>query len=177
MPKTRQQKVEMLAGLQDRLARMSGAVLADFATLKMHDLEDLRKRCRAESCEFLVVKKTLLKRAAEAESVPLDAGQVEGSVSILAGFEDAITPAKIAKRYAKEHEAFRVYGGFIREESGVLALDADSVRRLGDLPSRDELIAKAVGSIAAPLRGLVGVLQGNLRGLVGVLSAIQQSKV
>ena len=53
-------------------------------------------------------------------------------------------------------------------------IEAVSVLNLAKLPSRQELLAKAVGSIAAPLSGMVNVLQGNLRGLVQVLSQIKK---
>ena len=55
-------------------------------------------------------------------------------------------------------------------------LSLDGVKALATMPSRDELIAKAVGSIASPLRGLVTVLSGVPRGLVTALSAIADKK-
>lgn len=162
--------------LSGHLSRMQSAVVADFTGLTMQAMEPLRRDARAQDCEYLVVKKTLLKRAATAQGIAVDDALCEGGVSMLFGFSDAVAPARIAKAFVKQHEAMQVRGGFLREGDHVRTVSVADVVMLGNLPSRDELIAKAVGSIAAPLRGLVGVLQGNLRNLVGVLQAITAAK-
>lgn len=166
----------MIAGMEERLEKMQGAVFADFTGCDVHALEELRIAARQNGCEYLVVKKTLFNRAVTARNMPADAMRIDGALSVLFGFSDAVAPAKLAKTFAKAHDAFKVLGGFMREQGAMTAVDVAGVRTLGDLPSRNELIAKAVGSIAAPLRGLVGVLQGNHRNLVGVLAAIQRQR-
>lgn len=176
MPKTKAQKVEAVAAIADRLHQSAGAVFADFTGVKINEIEELRKKSRAEGCEYLVVKKTLFKRAAKDESISFDASTITGALSILFGFSDPVAPAKVAKNFVKGHAAMRILGGLIREADIVRALDQTGVSALGDLPSRDELRARMVGSIAAPLRGLVGVLQGNLRKFVYVLNAINKAK-
>jgi large subunit ribosomal protein L10 len=55
-------------------------------------------------------------------------------------------------------------------------IDADSVKALANLPSREVLIAKALGSMQAPITGFVNVLQGNIRNLVYALEAVRQQK-
>lgn len=176
MAKTKTQKQETVAGIVDRLSRTTGVVFADFSGLKVAELEELRRNARAVNCEYLVVKKTLFRRAASDRNVPVTAVPESGSLSVLFGFSDPVAPAKLAKTFAKAHAALKLLGGLMREGAGVRALATAEVAALGDLPSRDELIARAVGSIAAPLRGFVGALAGNLRNLVGVLSAIQKAK-
>ncbi|MBI4434533.1 50S ribosomal protein L10 [Candidatus Uhrbacteria bacterium] len=176
MAKTKVQKQATVTGIADRLQRMAGAVFTDFAGLKVAELEELRRNARAANCEYLVVKKSLFRRAASDRGIGADAVGATGNLSVLFGFSDAVAPAKIAKQFAKAHAAFKVLSGLIREELGIRPLAGVEVITLGDLPSREELIARAVGSIAAPLRGMVGVLQGNLRNLVGVLNALQQQR-
>ena len=176
MPKTKAQKAETITAVAERMDRMAGAVLADFTGVKINELEELRRTSRAEHCEYLVVKKTLFQRAAATRGTPVDDASMTGSVSVLFGFADPVTPAKIAKQFAKAHPAMKILGGFIREDAGVRALDGKAVAMLGDLPSRDELRARLVGSLVSPLRGMVGVLQGNLRNLVYVLQAIEKTK-
>ena len=53
---------------------------------------------------------------------------------------------------------------------------ADAIKQLATLPSREELLAKVVGSINAPVSGFVNVLSGNLRNLVYVLNSIKEAK-
>ena len=176
MAKSKAQKSEEISEMMDRLGRMAGAVIADFGNLKVRELEELRESARAVRCEYFVVKKTLFQRAAKERGIAVDTASITGSLSVLFGFSDPIAPAKLAKQFAKAHAALKVLGGFLREELGMRQLATAEAIALGDLPSREELIARAVGSIASPLRGMVGVLQGNLRNLVGVLGAIQKTK-
>ncbi|MBI2483426.1 50S ribosomal protein L10 [Candidatus Uhrbacteria bacterium] len=176
MPKTKAQKMAIAEGLSDRLRRMSGAVIADFGGLKMEEFDALRAKGRAEQCEYMVVKKTLFTRALQDAGMAFDASSMAAGVSVLLGFADPVAPAKLAKTFAKDHPALRVLGGFLREDAAVRVLTTQETVALGSLPSREVLIARAVGSIAAPLRGMLGVLQGNTRNLVGVLQAIAQAK-
>ncbi|MBI4142269.1 50S ribosomal protein L10 [Candidatus Uhrbacteria bacterium] len=176
MPKTKVQKVKDVEAIAERIGRMAGAVFADFQGVKIGALEDLRRKSRSEGCEYLVVKKTLFQRAATDAKAPFDAAAITGSLSVLFGFTDPVAPARVAKEFTKTNPTMRVLGGFIREASGLAALDASSAIALGGLPSRDELRAKVVGCLANPLRGMVGVLHGNLRKFVYVLNAIQQAK-
>jgi large subunit ribosomal protein L10 len=176
MAKSKVQKQETVAGITDRLSRTAGAVFADFSGLKVAELEELRRNARATGCEYLVVKKTLFRRAAADRNVPVAAVPESGSLSVLFGFADPIAPAKLAKTFAKAHAALKVLGGLIREELGIRSLGQKEVVALGDLPSVDELRARLVGSLASPLRGMVGVMQGNLRSLVQVLNAVREMK-
>lgn len=176
MAKTKIQKQGTVTNIADRLGRMAGAVFADFSGLKMPEFDELRAKARAVGGEYLVVKKTLFRRAAEKCGVPADVADTSGALSVLFGFDDPIAPAKIVRQFTKTHTALRVVGGLIREALGLRVLEIAEVAALGDLPSREALVARAVGSIAAPLRGLVGVMQGNVRQLVYVLDAIQKAK-
>lgn len=176
MAKTKVQKEVMVSGMADRLGRMLGAVFADFAGLKVRELEELRVNARAAGCEYFVVKKTLFKVAAKERGIPTDVADAAGNLSILFGFTDHVAAARIAKQFAKAHAGLKVLGGLLREGLGIRSLAAKEAVALGDLPSIDELRARLVGSIASPLRGLVGVMQGNVRSIVSVLSAIQKAK-
>ncbi|MEK7652870.1 MAG: 50S ribosomal protein L10 [Patescibacteria group bacterium] len=171
MPKTKKQKQEILARIKDQLAKMKTAVFVNFSGIPVKELNEFRSKAKEQGIDYLVAKKTILSRALSESNL---AGQeFQGEVGALFGFEDEVAPAKLVKEFSKNHEKMRVVGGvlegaFIGEEK-VMALAA--------LPSRNELLAKAVGSIAAPLSGLVNVLQGNLRGLVYVLNAMREKKI
>ena len=71
LPKTKAQKLETVTALVDRLDRMQGAVFADFSGVKINELEELRRSARVGGCEYLVVKKTLFRRAV-AESADVE---------------------------------------------------------------------------------------------------------
>ncbi len=174
MPKTRQQKEVTVGQLTAAFKQTKSVVFATFAGLKVADVNQLRAECRQSSVGYQVAKKTLLQRALTAAGLTdVDPSALgNGGVVTLLGLTDEVAPAKLVYTFAKTHEGMVIVGGILEQHF----IAAAKVTQLAKLPSRDKLLAKAVGSIAAPLAGLVNVLQGNLRGLVFVLKAIQTSK-
>ncbi|MEI7740880.1 MAG: 50S ribosomal protein L10 [bacterium] len=172
MAKSRAQKQLTVDTLTDDLKRMKSVVFADFQGLKAGEIEEIRTKCTKAGLRYTVAKKTLLNRAFKANGIELDTKSVAGSLTTVIGFEDEVAPAKMIADYAKIHEALKVKGGVLEAKF----VDAKTVMALAKLPSKNELIAKVLGSLNAPLSGLVNVLAGNLRGLVQVLAQIEKSK-
>ena len=83
--------------------------------------------------------------------------------------EDEINPAKVSHQFAKTQENFKILGGLFENRF----IEKDRVLELAVLPSKEELLAKLVGSIAAPPVGLVNVLAGNIKGLINVLTKVK----
>ena len=121
-----------------------------------------------------VIKNTLTRIAANEIGFEGLSEFLEGPTAIAYSTEDAVAPAKILKEFIKETktEALTVKVGIADGQ----IIDAAAVDALANLPSRDELIAKVVGSMQAPISGLVNVLQGNIRNMVYVLDAVRAKK-
>ena len=85
---------------------------------------------------------------------------------------DVIAPAKVMAEYAKKYEKLEIKAGVVEGK----VFDVEAIKALAALPSKEELIAKALGSLKAPINGLVNVLNGNIRGLVIALNAIAEKK-
>ena len=174
MPKTREQKKEILSDLADKIKKAKSVVFAKFDKLGVKESEDLKKELRAEKSEYYVSKKTLLNLAfKELKLEGFDARKFKGQVAAIFGFGDEVAPAKIVGKFAKEHEEKIEFSGGILENK---FLSAAEVAELAGLPSKNELYAKVVGSLNAPISGFVNVLAGNLRNLVYVLKAIEGKK-
>jgi len=171
---TRQKKEEILEKLVGQLEDAKSAVFADFRGMKVAGANELRQKGREEGVAIVVAKKSLMKLAFEKAGYEgIDPLELEGSVALMLGMEDEVAPAKLAADYAKAHEEeLKIVAGVLERK----LVDDKSVIALSKLPSRDELLAKAVGSIAAPMSGMLNVLQGNLRGLVYALNAVRESK-
>jgi len=173
MPKTRKEKEVMVQDYVEKIQKSKGLVFANFDGLKVKEIEELRKQCREESVDYVVAKKTLMKIAFEKAGIKdVDPKILPNSVASIFGYNDEIVSAKIIGQYSKSHESLRAVGGVLENKF----IDSTKVIELSKLPSRLELLAKAVGSIKAPVSGFVNVLAGNLRGLVGVLNAIKENK-
>lgn len=170
MAKTKQKKEEILKDLKEKLADSKSVVFANFTGLSVKDTEDLRAKCREEEVEYLVAKKTLLKKALE--EAGFEVPKLEGEVSAAFSVKDEVIAAKVLDTFAKSHEQVQFLAGILENKM----IDAEKVKGLAKLPSKDELLARMVGSIKAPISGFVNVLSGNLRGFVNVLNAIKDNK-
>lgn len=172
MPKTKTEKEKIVKDLVDLFKRMKSAVFIDFKGLKVKEITELRQLCRQAGISYAVAKKTLLKIASKESGLDFDPHSVKGSFATAFGLADEAAPAKVLADFAKTHEALKILGGFL--ESKVVS--QETILSLAKLPAKSELLAKLVGSIQAPLAGLVNVCAGNLRGLVNVLEAYKDKQ-
>lgn len=172
MPKTKTEKEKIVKDLVDLFKRMKSAVFIDFKGLKVKEITELRRLCRQAGISYGVAKKTLLKIASKESGLDFDPHSVEGSFATAFGLADEAAPAKVLADFAKNHEALKILGGLLEGK----IVSRETILFLAKLPSKPELIAKLVGSLQAPLSGLVNVLAGNLRGLVNVLNAYKDKK-
>jgi len=136
------------------------------------EISELRKILREAGIKMQVLKKSVAQVAFNEQKIDLDVRKMEGQLAFVYGGEDEVTAAKIVHKFAKDNEKLRMLAGVLENK----AMSEDEMKALAKLPSKDELLAKVVGSLKSPISGFVNVLGGNLRGLVGVLSAIKNAK-
>ena len=172
MPKTRLQKEETVTILTDKLSRAKSVVFADYKGLTMSALSDIRKQLREQDAEFGITKNNLLKIALKNSNISANDSISEGPTATLFSYEDEISPIKVLTKAIKDAQIGSIKGGFLNGEF----IDQYTVNKIASLPSKDELRAKTVGILVAPLRGIVSVLNGNLRNLVYALDQIRISK-
>ncbi len=170
MAKTRKEKEELVKSLEEKLDKAKSAVFVDYKGLKVAESEELRGKIRANDSEIMVIKNRLAKIALKNKGIEVDEDIFSRPVAITLSYQDEVAGAKEIDTFAKSHENLEILGGIL--ENGFIS--ADKVKQLAALPSREQLHAKVVGTIAAPLSGMVNVLQGNIRGLVNVLSQIKK---
>lgn len=172
MPKNKQQKSDVISKIQDKITSSKAVVFSADQGLKVKEIEALRSELRKNNAEYLVAKKTLLKKAAKDILADNDLGDLSGSVGITFSYGDEVTGAKIVNNFSKKHEALKMGGGIL-EEKFILV---DMVKRLADLPTREQLLGQLVGTLKSPISGLANVLSGNTRKLVYALNAIKEKK-
>jgi len=172
MPKTRAKKEELISKIESQLTEAKSAVLVNYKGLKVIETEELRNALREKGVSFNVAKNTLVKIALKKHGIAFEKGIFEKPVAIAFAVTDEVAPAKEIDLFAKKHEALEILGGILEKKM----IDASAVKQLASLPSREELLAKMVGSISAPLSGMVNVLAGNIRGLVNVLNSYKEKK-
>lgn len=170
---TKKQKELIVKDITDKLKNSSAVVFSDFKGLKVKDMSALRKELRSEGIDFQVIKKTLIDIALKDAGLKVDVKKLEGQIALAVSSGDEVAAAKIIAKAAKLNENMKIVGGIL----GKNVLTAEEVGALAKLPSKEELLAKLVGTLNAPISGLVNVMAGNLRGLVNVLKAVAEAKV
>ena len=167
-------KVEEVKELREKLARSQAVFVAEYRGLTVAQMTEVRAKVRAAGGEMRVAKNTLMSIALKEEGFPVAEELNLGPNVYTLAYEDAVAVAKALQDFAKEkmNKALQIKGGLL----GQSVLSPEQVTALAELPSREQLIAQVVGTIAAPLRGLVTVLSGPSRGLVTCLSQLKEKK-
>jgi large subunit ribosomal protein L10 len=169
----KEQKHVLVAEVTEKIKKSKALVFANFKGVSVKDVTSVRKELSQSGSGWQVLKKTLLNIALKEAGVDVDVRKLDGQIGI-AFSHDEVTAAKVLAQFAKANKAvpFTIEGGAL----GSKGLSADEVKELAKLPSQDELRAKLVGTLQAPIASFVRVLGGNLRGLVQVLKAIEEKK-
>lgn len=172
MAKTKQQKEEMLVSLTDRLSRAKLAVLVKYQGLKVKDTMILRNQLREAGVDMMVPKNAIAKIAFKDSGIEITGEAFDQPLAILFGYEDEVRPAREIVLFGKTHEVVEILGGIVEKKM----VDASMIKALAALPSREQLLATMLGSLNAPVSGLVNVLAGVPRAFVTALKQIEQQK-
>ncbi len=173
----RPEKQAIVAELVSSLKDAKGIVLTGYKGLAVVQDTKLRAKMREAGVTYRVVKNTMLNLAFKELGYAELEAYLHGTTAIAFSTEDAVSPAKVLEDFIKENnlaktETLQVKAGVVEGE----IIDVAGVKELASLPSREVLIAKVLGSMNAPISGLVNVLQGTIRNAVYVLEAIRKQK-
>ena len=160
-------KQAVVAQLKEQLESAKGVVLTSYKGLTVAQDTELRRELREAGVSYHVVKNTMLGIEEH----------LEGTTAFAFSTEDAVAPAKVICGFIKKNkledaEVLTVKVGMVEGK----VIGVDEVKALAALPSREELIAKLLGSMNAPISNTVNVLQGVIRNAVYVLDAIRSQK-
>jgi large subunit ribosomal protein L10 len=169
---TKDQKKQLAKDFIQNLIDSKATVVVDYKGMTVNEMGELRNALREEGITMKVLKKSVAQVAFDDQKIELDARNMEGQLAFVYGGEDEVSAAKIISKLSKDNENLKMLGGVLEGK----AMDQAEMTALSKLPSKEELLAKVVGSLKAPISGFVNVLGGNLRGLVGVLAAIKDKK-
>ncbi len=170
-------KQAVVAQLKEQLESAKGVVLTSYKGLTVAQDTELRRELREAGVSYHVVKNTMLRIAAKEAGIEGIEEHLEGTTAFAFSTEDAVAPAKVICDFIKKNkledaEVLTVKVGMVEGK----VIGVDEVKALAALPSREELIAKLLGSMNAPISNTVNVLQGVIRNAVYVLDAIRSQK-
>jgi len=165
-------KREMIEDLRAQLGGSKTLIVSEYRGLKVKEIGEIRRALRKQDVTYRVVKNRLMRIAAQdnaaAEALsPL----LVGPTAIAFGTDEAAT-AKAVLDATRPYKIVKITGGVL----GSRAIDADSVGRLAALPSREVLLAEAVGAIVAPMSTVAGLFDAPLRDVAGLVQALIDSR-
>lgn len=167
MPITRKQKEDILSSLKEKFGNAKSVAFGQYAGMSVEQLSNMRREMRASNVEFKIAKKTLLKLAAKEQGLELPDEIMEGTVGAVFSYDDAISGPKIIKTTSKKIDVLKLLGGIM--DGAVLSVD--EMTELASLPSREQLLAKFMMMMRAPLQSFHGSVSSPLSSFARGLSA------
>ncbi|MBN1356228.1 50S ribosomal protein L10 [bacterium] len=168
----RADKVTTIEELHRDFQAVKSAILLDYKGLDVARITELRNRLREENVRFRVIKNTLSIRAAK----DTDVGKLEpfftGPTAVTLSDEDPVAGIKTLDAFIRENPSLKYKVALIE---GTL-IDKAQISALANLPPRDVLLSKLLGTMQAPVASFVRVIAGNISGLLNVMNGIRQAK-
>ncbi|MCC5849519.1 MAG: 50S ribosomal protein L10 [Verrucomicrobia bacterium] len=168
----RSEKASMLNEMRDRVQSSGYVILADFGSMDVATTQELRIRLREVDAEFHVVKNRIFQHLTSEIGVEDLKKGLNGRTAVVTGRGEVTDVAKALKAFTKEKKFPEVKMGAL---DGAHLTDKD-IESLADLPSKDEMRAKLLGTLLAPMSQTVGVLNQKVCSLLYVLKAIETKK-
>ena len=157
MALTKEKKQKSLVSLKEKIAKQKSVIFADFSKVNSADLFKLRKNLKEAGCALKVGKKTLIRIASGQAGISYwnkIKSSVPGQLALVFGMEDEIAPARLSNQFSKTNENFKILGGIFEKRF----IDREKVLVLANLPTRNELLSRLVGSLSSSMASFVRVL-------------------
>ena len=154
MKEAYKQKQIIIDEIKDKFERAESAVVIDYMGITVAEADEMRKKLREAEVDYTVYKNTLVKRAIEGTKYEALGEILEGPSGFAFSYDDATAPARILAKFAKTAPALEIKAGVVE---GTF-YDAEGMKAIAAVPSRDELLGKLLGSIQSPITNLARVL-------------------
>ena len=148
-------KQAIIDEIKGKLEKAQSCVIVDYMGITVEEADGMRKKLREAHVDYTVYKNTLVKRAIDGTEYADLAQVLEGPSAVAISYDDAVAPARVLNGIIKDLKKMEFKAGVIEGTY----FDAKGVVSIAGLPSRDEMIAKFMGSIQSPLSAAVRTLQ------------------
>lgn len=164
-------KRETVAELREALAGSRTLIVSEYRGLTVKEIAEIRRALRKQDVSYRVVKNRLLRIAAQDTVGEALSPLLSGPTAIAFGADESAT-AKAVLDATRPYKVVTITGAVL----GTRSIDADGVRTLASLPSREILLGKLAGGMQAPVATLAGLLAANIRNLGYALSQVRDQK-
>jgi len=167
-----QEKVDIVEEYTEKFKKAKSVYLTDYSGIDVITVTELRKKFRDQNVDYKVLKNRLAKRSLNAAEITELDSYLNGVTSYVISYDDPVAPARVIKEFNKKKEILKLKAVYLEGQ----VFEADKAAALADLPTREELLAKFVGLLQAPMSKLVGTLSGSMQKLASTLDALKDSK-
>ena len=150
-----EQKKQIVADLAESIRNSAAGVLVNYQGITVENDTKMRKALREAGVKYMVMKNSLTGRACDMVGYGEMKQYLSGMTAIAIATNDPVAPAKVLKEYAEKIESFQILAGYL---DGAV-VDKATVEKLADIPSKEVLIAKLLGSIKSPLYSFAYAIQ------------------
>ena len=150
-----EKKQQIVADLAAQIKESAAGVIVNYQGITVDTDTAMRKELRTAGVKYVVSKNTLTGRACDEVGYGALKEHLNGMTAIAISKDDPVAAAKILKKYADKVESFNILAGYV---DGAV-IDANTAGTLADIPSKETLIAKFLGSIRSPLYSFAYALQ------------------
>ncbi len=168
----RPEKVAVVNTLAEKLESAKGVFLTDFSGLSVEQVTELRVKFRESNTEYLVVKNTLARFGAEKAGHDEIVPYFQGPIALAFSYDDPAAPARVLKDFLKKNPKPEVKACMIEGD----VMPGENFAEIASWPTREELIAKVVGSLNSPISGVVMTLSAIQKNLLYALNAVAAKK-
>jgi len=148
-------KQAAVAELSEKLSKSVSGVVVNYQGITVEDDTKLRSDMRKAGIDYKVYKNSISSRACEAAGYGALSPNFNGMTAIAISYKDEVAPAKILKEYADKIESFNILAGYVNGE----VIDKNGVLALADIPSKEALVVRVMGSLLSSLYSLAWGLQ------------------
>jgi large subunit ribosomal protein L10 len=166
-----EQKQAVVSEVSEKLGTAQAVVVAEYRGLPVGAMTDLRAKARQDGVYFRVLKNTLVRRAVQDTPFAALSGQLVGPLAYGIS-DDPVAVAKVLNDFAKVNDKLVIRAGAMRNH----VMSAKDVSALASMPSREELLAKLMGTMQAPVSQFVRTLNEVPTGFVRALAAVRDQK-
>lgn len=168
----REEKAKIIQELREKADRATIAIVTDFKGLSVEEMTNLRSNLRQQNVDFKVVKNTLARIALEDSQHQVIKDKFKDCCAVAFGFDDPVVAAKVLVDFEKKSKKFK--SRFASLEGKYL--EGESLKALSELPGRDELLAKTLGTMNAVPTNFVCLFANLIRGILNVLNGVKEQK-
>ncbi|MFP4128481.1 MAG: 50S ribosomal protein L10 [Desulfonatronovibrio sp.] len=168
----REEKAEIIQDLREKAGRATIAIVTDFKGMSVEEMTVLRSNLRQQNVDYQVVKNTLARIALEDSQHEVIRDKFKDCCAVAFGFDDPVAAAKVLVDFEKKSKIFK--SRFASLEGKYL--EGESLKALSELPGREELLARTLGTMNAVPTNFVCLFANLIRGVLNVLNAVKEQK-